>query len=134
MYVFSKEWIDALAEALRSDENYQKKAEGFDSLYQFIATACPKKGVPESMACGLLLPQATETWKGIREDVDYTMTAPYEVYYKIITGKLNAILALTTRKARVQGNFAKMMKYTAATNKFVEIMKELSAQFEGDFS
>ena len=43
MYVFTKEWIDALAEALKADETYQKKAKGFDSSYQFIVEPVPER-------------------------------------------------------------------------------------------
>ncbi len=64
----------------------------------------------------------------------YTLTALYEVFYKIVTGKLGAILGITTRKAKVKGNVAKMLKHTAGTNKLVEIMKTIPTSFEGGFA
>jgi putative sterol carrier protein len=81
-------------------KSIKKKAKGFDSYYQLIAEPDPSKGVTEQRAAGLLLPQATETWEGIREDADYTMTAPYEVFYKIFTGKLGAILGYHLRQGQ----------------------------------
>jgi putative sterol carrier protein len=133
MRFLSKEWVDHLAEQLKQDEKYQKKAKGFNSYYQIVAEADPAKGVTEQRSAGLLLPQATETWEGIREDVDYTMTAPYEVFYKIFTGQLGAILAITSGKAKITGNYAKMMRYTAGANMFVQNMKKMPTVFEGDF-
>jgi putative sterol carrier protein len=133
MRFLSKEWVDHLAEQLKQDEKYQKKTKGFDSYYQLIAEPNPARGITERRAAGLLLPQATETWEGIRENVDYTMTAPYEIFYKIFTGQLGAILAITSGKAKVTGNYAKMMRYTAGANMFVQNMKKMPTDFEGDF-
>ena len=134
MLVFTKEWIDELAEALKNDEIYQKKAEGFDSSYQFVVEPVPEKGVTEQRACGLNLPQCDETWEGIRPNTDYVMTASYEVFYNIMTGKMGATRAITTRKAKVKGNLAKLLKYTGAINRYVEVLGQVEADFEGDFA
>ncbi|MEW6262297.1 MAG: SCP2 sterol-binding domain-containing protein [Thermodesulfobacteriota bacterium] len=133
MIFLSREWVEALAEMLRNDEDYQKKGKGFDSYYQIVATPSPEKGVTEDKACGLLLPMATETWMGVRDQVDYTMTAPYEVYYRIFKGDLNPVVAMTTGKAKLKGSMAKALRYSGATNKFVAVMKKLPTKFEGAF-
>ena len=62
------------------------------------------------------------------------MTASYETFYKIFTGKLNAIVAMTVRKAKVKGNMVKLLKYTSATNNFVEAIQQLPNDYEGDFA
>lgn len=134
MYVFTKEWIDKLAEALKRDEIYQTKAKGFDSSYQFIVEPVPEKGVTEQRACGLNLPQCDETWEGIRSNTDYVMTASYEIFYDIMTGKIGATWAITTRKAKVKGNLAKLLKYTGAINRYVEVLGQVEGDFEGDFA
>lgn len=134
MLVFTKEWIAALAAGLRDNEKYQKNAKGFDSTFQFVAEAVPQKGVPETKACGLKTPECEETWEGIKTGADFTMTASYETFFKICTGKLNALAAITTRKAKVKGNMVKLLKYTAATNSFVEAIQQLPNEFEGDFA
>lgn len=36
MLVFTREWVEALAAALKEDDLYQQKAKGFDSSYPFI--------------------------------------------------------------------------------------------------
>ena len=133
MLAFSKEWIDALAEILKKDEIYQKKASGFDSSYQFVVQADPKKGIPADLACGLNLPQCDQTWIGIRKNTDYDMTAPIAVFHKIIRGKLGAVLAITTRKARIQGNLARLLKYNGAINRFNQILQEIKTEFPGDY-
>jgi putative sterol carrier protein len=134
MQFMSKPWVEALAKALQEDPKYQKKAKGFDSYYQIVCTPSPEQGMSETRACGLLLPQATETWEGIREDVDYTMTASYEIFYKIYKGQMGAVLAITSGKAKVKGNIPRMLRYTAGTNMFVAIMKTIPTEFEGNFT
>ncbi len=133
MLVFTKEWIDALAKALKNDEVYQQKAKGFDSTYQFIIEPVPEKGVTAQRACGLNLPQCDETWEGIRPDTDFVMTASYEVFHQIMTGKMGATWAITTRKAKVKGNLAKLLKYTGAINRYVEVLGQVKGEFEGEF-
>lgn len=133
MYAFTKGWIDALAETLRNDEQYQQKAKGFDSSFQFIAEAAPEKGVPDQRACGLNLPQCDENWEGIRPGTDYIMSGPYQIFHKIMIGKMSPVMAITTRKVKVKGNLAKLLKYTGATNRFVEVLGQIETEFEGDF-
>lgn len=134
MLVFTREWIDSLAAVLRENEQYQKNARGFDSTFQFVAESAPKKGVMETRSCGLKAPECEETWEGIRAGSDFVMTASYETYHKIFTGQLNAIIAMSTRKAKVKGNLVKLLKYTSATNSFVEAIQKLPNEFEGDFA
>ncbi len=134
MLAFTQEWIDAVAEVLRNDETYQRKAKGFDSSFQFVVKADPKKGVAEDRACGLNLPACDKAWIGAHDAPDYTMTGSYGVFHGIVTGKTGAVMAITTRKVKVQGNLAKLLKYTGATNRFVEVLREVGTEFEGDFA
>ncbi|UCF83572.1 MAG: SCP2 sterol-binding domain-containing protein [Desulfobacteraceae bacterium] len=133
MYAFTKEWISALAEALKRDEEYQHKAKGFDSSFQFVAEPVPEKGVPDQRACGLNLPQCDDNWEGIRSGTDYMMSGPYEIFHKIIKKKMSAVMAITTGKVKVKGNLGKLLKYIGATNRFVQVLGQIETEFEGDF-
>ncbi len=125
----TQEWIDAIAERLRGDATYQEKAKGFNSNYQFIFE--PANGIEERRACGLYLPDAKTTWMGERE-ADYLMSGPYGVYYDVLKGKLGATVAIATRKLRVRGNLANLLRYTGAINRFVELMQGLDIELEGN--
>ncbi|MFC1889957.1 SCP2 sterol-binding domain-containing protein [Thermodesulfobacteriota bacterium] len=133
MIAFTKEWIDCVAGVLKNDELYQQKATGFDSSFQFVIKAAPEKGVPEGHSCGLNLPECDETWEEERPGTDYVMTGPYETFHSILTGKTGAVMAITTRKVKIKGNLAKLLKFTGAINRFVEILGEVGSEFEGDF-
>ena len=133
MLAFTKEWVESLAQILKNDAGYQEKARGFDSSFQFVVKADPAKGVPESRACGVTLPDCEEYWEGIREGTDYTMSGTYQVFYDILNGKMGATRAITTRKVRLKGNLAKLLKFNAAINRFVEVLGEVDTEYEGDY-
>jgi len=133
MYVFSEEWIYALADLLKNDEVYQQKAKDFDSSFQFVVKANPARGVQNDLACGVNLPQCDKIWAGIQPNTDYVMSGPYETFHKILKGKMGAVMAITTRKVKVQGNLAKLLKFTGAINRFVELLGQVDSEFEGDF-
>jgi putative sterol carrier protein len=126
----TQEWIEAMAEQLRADATYQEKSKGFNAYYQFICE--PSDGVDERRACGVHLPDAQETWVGEREESDYVMSGTYGVYYDVLKGKLGATMAIATRKLRVRGNLANLLRYTGAINRFVELMQGLEIEIEGD--
>jgi putative sterol carrier protein len=133
MLAFTREWIEALAEKLRNNTEYQKAAEGFDSLFQFVVAPTPDKEVTEHHAVGLKAPQCDEVWEGVRDDADYTLSGPYNVFYDVIHGKIGATRAIAMRKLRVKGNLANLLKYKRAIDLFVEALGAVETEFEGRY-
>ena len=133
MLAFTREWIEALAEKLRNNTEYQKAAEGFDSLFQFVVAPTPDKEVTKHHAVGLKAPQCDEVWEGVRDDADYTLSGPYNVFYDVIHGKIGATRAIAMRKLRVKGNLANLLKYKRAIDLFVEALGEVETEFEGRY-
>lgn len=133
MNVFSKEWIDTLAERLKADEEYQKAAVGFDAIFQFIVEPEPEKGIPDRREVGIVLPTCDETWEGMRDDANYTMSGRYGVYVDVLTGKIGATRAIAMRKLKVKGNLANLLKYKRAIDRYVEVLGEVESEFEGDY-
>jgi len=134
MLAFSKEWIEALAEKLKTDKQYQEAAVGFNAIYQFIVEPEPDRGVPERREVGIKLPECDETWEGIRDDVNYSMSGKYGVYVDVLSGKLGATKAITLRKLKVKGNLANLLKFKRAIDRYVEVLGEVDTEFEGDYA
>lgn len=134
MKAFSKEWIEALAEKLKNDKVYQESAEGFDAVFQFIVEPEPDKGITETKEVGIELPDCDKTWVGVRDDANYTMSGRYGVYYEVMHGKMGATRAITMRKLKVKGNLANLLKYKKAIDRYVEVLGEVEAQYEGDYA
>jgi putative sterol carrier protein len=134
MLAFSKEWIEALAEKLKNDQEYQKAAEGFDSRFQLIIESEPAKGVEERHAVGLFAPKCDEVWEGVKKDVDYTLSGPYGIFIDILNGKIGATKAMVTRKLRLKGNMTNLLKYKRAIDLFVSALGDVETDFEGDYA
>ena len=133
MKAYSEEHLNTCAEILKNDAEYQKKAKGYDSYFQIIVTPEPDKGVTETYGLGYYLPDFHDIWMGVREDADITLTAPYSIHHQILLGKLNAVKAIMTRKAKIKGPMAKVLKYNSATNHFVKVLQSVPVEFDGDF-
>jgi putative sterol carrier protein len=70
---------------------------------------------------------------GVRENADIVLSAPYSILHQILLGKLNAVKAILTRKAKIKGPMAKVLKYNSATNHFVKVLQSIPVEFDGDF-
>ena len=134
MLTFSKEWIDALAEKLKGDAEYQKSAVGFNAIFQFIVEAEPDKGITERREVGIKLPECDETWQGIRDDANYTMSGKYGIYVDVLKGDIGATRAIATRKLKVKGNLGNLLKFKRAIDRYVEVLGEVPSEFEGDYA
>jgi len=134
MLAFSREWVEALAEVLKNDAEYQKAAEGFDSRFQFVVEPVPAKGVTERYAVGLRAPKCDEVWDGINKDADYTLSGPYNIFVDILHGDIGATKAMVTRKLRLKGNMTNLLKYKKAIDLFVAALGQVDTEFEGDFA
>ncbi len=134
MKIFTKEWIDALAEKLKKDKAYQEAAVDFDSFFQFIVEPEPDKGVTEKLTVGIQLPQCEETWEGVRDDVDYTLAGRYGIFCDVLQGRLGATKAITMRKLRFKGNMVSLLKFKKAIDRYVEVLGELDNEYEGEYA
>jgi len=134
MLIFSEEWIEALAEKLKNDQDYQEAAKGFDAIFQFIVEPEPDKGIPDRKEVGIVLPGCEQTWTGIRDDANYVMSGKYGVYVDVLKGDLGATKAITLRKPKVKGNLANLLKYKRAIDRYVDAMGDVPYDFEGDYA
>ncbi len=133
MHLFSDDWVKSLAEAARTDEQFQKKAKKFDAVYQYVVKPVPEKGAETEYCFAIKYPEAEQYWIGTHEKPDYTMTTTYQVFHDILAGRTNAVKALMTRKAFVAGNLPNLLRFTGAINRIVELMQAIPAEGEGDY-
>jgi len=62
------------------------------------------------------------------------MSGKYGVYVDVLTGKIGATKAITMRKLKVKGNLANLLKHKRAIDRYVEVLGEVTAEFEGDYA
>jgi putative sterol carrier protein len=75
----------------------------------------------------IVFPGAAEDGVGHHPKPDFTMTTSYEVMHDVLTGKTNAVIALTMRKAFVSGDLGRLLPFTGAINRVVELMQRTRA-------
>lgn len=131
MVLYDTDWVAELARLTAADEVFQKKARGFDAVYQYVVKAPKDQPVGEPRCFWIAFPDAKTFGMGRHGEQTYTMTTSYEVMHDVLTGKTNAVLALTMRKVFVAGDLVRLLRFTGAINRIVELMQRIPAQAEG---
>ena len=131
MKLYDNEWVTELARLVASDETFQKKARGFDAVYQYVVK--PPKGSPTSdpTVFWIKYPEGVVYGLGPHEKPTFTMTTSYEIFHDVLIGKTNAIVALTMRRIFISGDLMRLLRFTGAINRVVELMQTIPAQAEG---
>ncbi len=129
----SAEYMEEALKRTRENSEYQKASEGFDDTVAFVVEPEPGKGVNQRKTVGTALPQATEYWMDDRP-VTFTFLAPYSAYVDIMTGKLDAVRAITKGTLKLKGPMPKILRYVKGTNLWIDTLRTIPTEFEGDFA
>jgi putative sterol carrier protein len=136
-YVFpSVEWLQALKNKLNSDEKYAKVARKWEGDLMFqIETDGPLKQ-PQYLY--------TDLWHGKCRDafmVDerklgdlepaFILSAPYGNFLRLLKGELDPMQAMLTRKLKVKGSMAYMMRNVPVVLDFVRCAQEIETEALG---
>jgi putative sterol carrier protein len=123
------EWVVALKEKLNTDERYAQIASKWEGDMRFIVEPSGPLTEPKIYYMDL--------WHGkcraafTEKDFDdrkpaFTLKAPYDNFSRIVTGKLDPMQALMTRKLGVQGNMAVLMRSVPTVLDFVRCAREIT--------
>jgi len=131
----SSEYLHEAKRRTNSDEKYLELAKDEYASYTFVIKAEPEEGVDRDLVIGYTVDDGTisDIWLGERE-TDFTITGKYEVWIRVLLGKLGATKALMMRKLKVKGNLLKLMKYTKPTLRWLEILRTIPTEFHGEYS
>ncbi len=129
----SAEWLQALKDKLNSDENYARVAKNWEGDIMFNIE--PEGPLPEPMELYI------DLWHGkcrrafIVESKDeklkpaYILSAPYGNFQRVLNSELDPMQAMITRKLRVQGSMAYMMRNVPVVLDFVRCAQELDTEY-----
>jgi hypothetical protein len=129
MKMFSEEWFNAVVAALKGDDEFQQKAEGFDSNLHLKVLKDPKGGAERDMAFGMWLPSAEPNWYGPKpdEEVDIILEGKGGKFKEVFTGKKNVVMALTMGSLKLKkGSIAKLTGNLGAVSRFIEVVGSVS--------
>jgi putative sterol carrier protein len=127
----SPEWLKGMEEKLNSDARYAQIARNWEGdMVVFVEAGGPLK---EAMIFYF------DLWHGKCRKTDllpevgnlkpaFLLTATYENIAKIMTGKLDPMQAMMTRKLHVQGSMAYMMRNVPTVLDFVRCAREVTTE------
>lgn len=135
MKLGSPEYLEAMKEATNADAEYRRLAKDESESYLLVLEAEPARGVPETIVCGYQLRngEIVEVWRGERK-TDFVLSGPYGVWVDILCGKLGPTKALTMRRLKVRGNFLRLLATGDSTIRWVQVLRTIPTEFEGDYA
>jgi hypothetical protein len=135
MKLGSQEYLDEVRRRCNANEKYRKLAKGQFEAYTLVLEAEPAKGVKEPVIIGFDCRDGEfcETWHGTRPTL-FTLSAPYGTWVEILRGKLGATKAITMRRLKVQGPFLQLLKGGDRVLLWVDILRTIPTEFDGDYA
>jgi putative sterol carrier protein len=128
----SDEWIKTLQKELNESEVYRQAARNWEGDFYFYVT--PGGPVKEQ---GIFY---MDLWHGecrdaflvtdeLAKDPVFKMSAPLDIWRKVITKKLDIIQGLLTRQVKLKGNMAMIMRNVKAAQEMVECCTHIDTEF-----
>jgi putative sterol carrier protein len=131
----SNDWLQALKKNLNSDEKYAQIAHKWEGDIMFRIE--PEGPISESVYFYLDLwhGKCREAYPIEQEQIPslkpaYTLTATYNNFVNLLKGHLDPMQAMITRKLKVQGSMAYMMRNVPVVLDFVRCAQEIETEFQ----
>lgn len=118
----SQEWIGEVRDLLNASETYQRSAKDWEGDFIFVVE--PDEVYKETAYLHLQLyhgksPGAAVVEEGNLPETEYTLSAPFSTWRKVIDGKLDPIQGMMTGQLKLKGNLMKIMRYPKAAQEIV---------------
>ncbi|MBV6395537.1 MAG: hypothetical protein HFACDABA_01113 [Anaerolineales bacterium] len=127
----SLEWLQALDEKLNNDARYAEIAKKWEG--DIVIVIEPQGNLRERRVFYLDLWHGkcrgvAELGSAAEKNAVFVLTAAYENIKHILTGKLDPMQAMLTRKLSVKGNLAVMMRSVPTVLDFVRCAREITTE------
>ncbi len=130
----SIEWLEALHKHLNSDEKYAQIAKSWEGDIMF--DILPSGALNERTLIYL------DLWHGKCRKVqynvdqkttsDFILQASYDDFVRVLTGQLAPMTAMMTRKLKVLGSMAYMMRNVPTVLQFVRCAQDVTDHYLGE--
>ena len=128
----TEEWIKALKDELNNSEAYREAAKTWEGDFYFVVS---KGGaIPEDvyMYMDLLHGDCLEAFE-VKNASDKTpafvMSAPIDVWHKVVGQELDPIKGMMTRQLKLKGNMMKIMKAPKAAIELVNCTAAIDTEW-----
>lgn len=126
----SQAWLDEIKEKLNSDTKYGQVARNWEGAICFPLDVSSPLGEPTIIYLDLWHGKcrSAEFIKQLGElKPAYILTATYENLTKVLKGELDPMQAMMTRKLKVEGSMAYMMRNIPTVLDFVRCAREVTS-------
>ena len=130
----SDEWIKELSAQLNASEAYEKSAKNWEGDFVFVVQADDAYPETAYLFLGLYHGKSTDAEALSKIDgrkAEYTITAPFSTWRKVIEGKIDPIQGMMTRQLELQGNMMMIMRYPKAAKEIMACTKLIPTHFGG---
>ncbi len=118
----SDEWVNKVRELLNESESYQRSAKDWEGDFIFVVE--PDDAYTHTSYLHLELyhgssPGAAMVNEDELPETEYSLSAPFSTWRKVIEGKLDPIQGMMTRQLKLKGDLMKIMRYPKAAQEIV---------------
>jgi putative sterol carrier protein len=126
------EWIKEVSRQLNESKDYEASAKDWEGDFIFVVE--PDESYAHRLYFFLSLfhgksPDAAMISSEDERKADYKIRAAYGTWRKVIEGKLDPIQGLMTKKLKLEGNLAKVMRYPRAAKEIVASCSRVPTDF-----
>jgi len=128
----SDEWIKALCQELNNSEAYAQAAKKWEGDFYFIVEPEGSLTEPMYLYMDLWHGKCREAFATTDDSVKspaFRMWAPVSIWRKVVEKKLDPIQGLMTRKLKLKGNMAMIMRNVKAAQELVNCCTKIPTQF-----
>lgn len=125
-------WFEELKNKLNQDEQYARIASKWEGDILFVIEADDVLEKSKSVYIDLWHGKCRgvkELGDGEQMKATFTLSAPYSNYVSLLKGDIDPMQAMLTRKLRVQGNMAVMMRSVPTVLDFVRCCREITDSY-----
>lgn len=118
----SDEWVKALKKILNESESYQRSAKDWEGDFIFIVEADENYSDTSYLLVELLHGKCLGAGMADPDNLpetDYTVSAPFTNWKKVIDAKLDPIQGMMTGQLKLKGNLMKVIRYPKAAQEIV---------------
>ncbi len=129
----SEAWLKALEARLNSDERYARVARNWEGDLAFVIEPDASGELEAPMVLYVDLWHGKCRGSAMLRDVAeknpaFVLTATLENYRKVLDGRLDPMQAMLTRKLKVKGGMAYMMRNVPVVLDFVRVCREVGKE------
>ncbi|PIE79511.1 MAG: hypothetical protein CSA11_11810 [Chloroflexi bacterium] len=121
-------WIKALQDELNSSEGYREAAKTWEGDFYFVVSKGGSIAEDVYMYMDLWHGECRDAFEvkdASEKEPAFIMTAPVDVWRKVVTKKLDPIKGMMSRQLKLKGNMMKIMKAPKAAIELVNCTAEI---------